>query len=94
MAHHSSIEIQISAHIQAPRNGRRIPEDIIRQAIIRRATTGAEIPGIRLSIVRWRRGPASEWHTAENSPDEWTRFARFLPSASLRVYALPSVRSR
>lgn len=88
------IEVQISARVKAPRNGRRIPERVIREAIIRRAMTGADVPGIELSIVRWRHGPQDQWNEAGSTGDEWSRFARFLPSASFIVYKVEQIRSR
>lgn len=88
------IEVQITARVQAPRNGRRIPERIIREAIIKRATSGENVPGIELSIVRWRHGPMAGWNEASNTSDEWARFARFLPSASFIVRTIEQVRSR
>jgi hypothetical protein len=78
------IEIQISAEIQAPRNGRRIPAEIIREAIKRRAN-GEIVPGIDLRIISWRHGNAGPRHEAENSDAEWQRFARFLQGASISV---------
>jgi len=77
------IEVQISARVQAPKNGRRIPADLIRQAIIERAESGRIVPGIDLEIVSWKRGGIE--HRAENSPDEWDRFRVFLQKAQISV---------
>jgi hypothetical protein len=81
-----AIEIQISAVVKAPRNGRRIPERVIREAIIRRSQTGTDVPGITLRIVRWRHGSTAGWKDVpDNSPDTWAKFARFLPGSSFVV---------
>lgn len=89
----SAIEVQISARVAVPRNGRRIPQTIIREAITHKANTGADVPGIDLRIIRWRHPPAS-WRDASNSEEEWQRFGRWLPSASISVVTVQQVRSR
>lgn len=91
MRRHSAIEIQISARVRAPKNGRAISEEIIREAIRRRANDGEEIPGIDLKIVRWRHGKARYRRGHES---DWEYFRRFLPAASIIVYPIRQIRSR
>ena len=80
---HSAIEIQISARVKAPKNGRPITEAIVRQAIERKAQTGDDVPGIKLEITRWRHG--RNWRSSANTAEEWERFGRFLPASSIVV---------
>lgn len=90
---HSAIEIQISARVAVPRNGRRVPDRVIQQAIVRKSRTGDDVPGIELSIVRWRH-PRQRWQPGRDDHDEWIRFGRFLHSASISVSQVGSHRSR
>jgi hypothetical protein len=89
---HSAIEIQISARVRAPRNGRALTDTVIYEAIKRRVDTGRSIPGIELRIVRWRHSQRARWRAAHR--DEWERFGRFLPSASFIVGPIKQIRSR
>jgi len=91
---HAAIEIQISARIAKPKNRRPLTEKIIRQAIIRRAETGEETPGIELQILRWRHGKDANWTDAKNTAEEWIRFGRFLPSAPIIIQQNEKIRSR
>ena len=90
MRRHSAIEIQISARVSLPKNGRPLTEEIIREAIIRRARTDEEIPGIELRIVRWRHGSAKYRRGHES---DWEYFRRFLPAESIIIHPIESVRS-
>jgi hypothetical protein len=93
----SAIEIQISARVSAPKNGRPITKEIIQQAIKRKANDpDYEIPGIDLRIVRWRHGGKGNWINNPHDDDasEWHRFARFLPQAAAIVGSITKVRSR
>jgi len=92
MTKHRAIEIQISARVHAPKNGRVITEDIVRDAIRHKANTGRDVPGIDLKIIRWNHG--GKTHRAKNTAEEWSRFARFLPGASILVYPFRQIRSR
>lgn len=89
----SAIEIQISARVEAPRNGRALSEAVIREAITRKAENPDEdIPGIDLRIVRWRHG--RKWTAASNDHDEWIRFGRFLPAATIAIERVTPIRNR
>jgi len=81
---HSAIEIQISARIAKPRNGRRVPDRVIQQAIARKSQTGEDVSGIELRIIRWRH-PRERWQDGRDTADEWIKFGRFLQSASISV---------
>ena len=88
----SAIEIQINARVEAPRNGRRLTNDVIREAIRYRIDHGEDPPGIELAIVSWKHG--AHERDASNSEEEWQRFGRFLPAASIIVHAKEKIRSR
>lgn len=90
---HSPIEIQISAQVKAPRNGRPITEAIIRQAIDHKIATGDDVPGIKLNITRWRHH--RRWTDVRgNDAAEWDRFRIFLPEAEFRIEPFKQIRSR
>jgi len=93
MSKHSAIEIQISARVAKPRNGRRIPDRVIQQAIIRKSQTGEDVSGIDLRIIRWKH-PHERWNDGRNTAEEWLRFGRFLHSASISLHQVRSHRSR
>jgi hypothetical protein len=88
----SAIEIQISATVEAPRNGKPISKAVITEAIAYRVETGEDPPGITLQIVTWKHG--SRETGASNSDEEWTTFGRFLQGSSIHVRTIAKIRSR
>lgn len=88
----SAIEIQISATVEAPRNGRAISNAVIREAIQYRVDNHEDPPGIELSIVAWKHG--THERDASNSDEEWAQFGRFLHAASISVKTKTQIRSR
>lgn len=95
MKRHSAIEIQISVRVHLPRGYPMPPEDILREAVIRKAEDPEheDPPGMTINIVRWRHGgKRGTWKSRAVEP--WAEFARFLPHASLGIRATRTVRSR
>jgi len=79
-----AIEIQISAHVRAPKNGRKISGQVIQDAIQYRIEHGSDPDGIELSIVRWRH-PGKDWKFPAGDDTEWARFGRLLQHARVDV---------
>jgi hypothetical protein len=91
----SAIEIQISARVHAPKNGRPITRAIVEAAVRRKAHDPEwSTPAIELRIVRWKHGGKWSENTHRDDTAEWVRFARFLPSATIIVESIAKVRSR
>jgi hypothetical protein len=88
----SAIEIQISATVEAPKNGRALSKDVIREAIQYRVENGENPPGIELNIVSWKHGDREK--DANDSDEEWAQFGRFLQGSSIIVHTITKVRSR
>jgi len=88
----SAIEIQISATVEAPRNGKPISDTVVKEAIAYRVEHGEDPPGITLEIVTWKHGNREK--DASNSDEEWVTFGRFLQGSSIVVRTKTKIRSR
>lgn len=94
MKRQSAIEIQISARVALPRGWPMPSDDVLRAAVRRKAADpDSDIPGIELRIIRWTHGNGHE-KSAKNTRDEWERFGRFLPAASVVIHASRKMGSR
>lgn len=90
-----AIEIQISARVRAPKNGRPITQAIIEEAIRRKANDPEwNHPAIELRIVSWNHGGKTSENRHTDDTADWVRFARFLPSATIIVESIKPLRSR